>query len=49
MVLMDKLQMMVKLKEKIYNLKRENADAKELDRLQKLLDKLQTTPNAKFI
>ena len=49
MILMDKLQMMVKLKEKIYSLKRENADAKELNRLQKLLDKLQTTPNAKFI
>ncbi len=49
MVLMDKLQMMVKLKEKIYGLKRDKADAKEVARLEKLLDKLQTTPNAKFI
>ncbi|MCV6607063.1 MAG: hypothetical protein OIF32_02530 [Campylobacterales bacterium] len=46
---MDKLQMMVKLKEKIYNLKRQQADASEVAKLEKLLDKLQTTPNAKFI
>ncbi len=49
MVLMDKLQMMVKLKEKIYSLKKEKANADELKKLEKLLDKLQTSPNAKFI
>ena len=49
MVLMDKLQMMVQLKERLYELRRTQSQSEEVRRLEKLLKKLQTTPNAKFI
>lgn len=49
-VLMDKLQMMVKLKERIYALKTSSeVEESELKRLEKLLKTLQTTPNTTFI
>lgn len=49
-ILMDKLQMMVKLKEKIYALRAaSSAEESEIKRLEKLLKTLQTTPNAKYI
>lgn len=44
MLLMDKLNMMVKLKEKIYALKSENKNDQEVKRLEKLLQRLENTP-----
>lgn len=43
MLLLDKLQLMVKLKAKIYELKQQKADEKELKRLENLLKRLNTS------
>lgn len=43
---MDKLQMMVKLKERIYALRAQSAQESEIKPLEKLLRTLQTTPES---
>lgn len=49
-VLMDRLHMMVKLKERIHALKNSSeVDKSEIKKLEKLLKTLQTTPNSTFI
>ncbi|MGP1561662.1 MAG: hypothetical protein ACTTIC_06190 [Helicobacteraceae bacterium] len=49
MVLMDKLQMMVKLKEKICSLKETNASKEDIKKFEDLLKRLQVSPNTLHI
>jgi hypothetical protein len=47
--LIDKLHLMVKLKERIYELKRDISKQDEVSRLQKLLDRIQSNTHLKHI
>jgi len=46
---MDKLHLMVKLKEKIYELKSDKSKQDQVASLQKLLDQIDKNPNVKSI
>lgn len=47
--LMDKLNLMVKLKERIYELKSDKSKQEEVASLQKLLEQIHKNPNIKSI